>query len=135
MSKEKIKEIIDKPISARQISTKLKPFGISSKTMRIGYGKPQKGYALDDFEDVFQRYLSDLSVTTLQSSEINGLSGNAMRNTTQNVTDENTLEALENSHCYDVTDEEYEERAAIMEHDAGLNRDEAELAAKKDMKQ
>lgn len=124
-----------KPISARQISTKLKPFGISSKTMRIGYGKPQKGYALDDFEDVFQRYLSDLSVTTLQSSEINGLSSNAMRNTTQNVTDENTLEALENSRCYDVTDEEYEERAAIMEHDAGLNRDEAELAAKKDMKQ
>ncbi len=123
-----------KPISARQISTKLKPFGISSKTMRIGCGKPQKGYALEDFEDVFQRYLSDLSVTTLQPNQINGLNGNVIRNTTQNVTDENALETLKNNHCYDVTDEEYEERAAIMEHDAGLNRDTAELAAKRDLK-
>ncbi|MBX2833586.1 MAG: DUF3631 domain-containing protein [Micavibrio sp.] len=51
--------------SARQVSTKLKPFEISSKTLRVGYGNPQKGYDLKDFEDVFPRYLPDLSVTRL----------------------------------------------------------------------
>lgn len=95
-----------KPISARQVSTKLKPFGISSKTLRIGYGNPQKGYDLKDFEDVFPRYLPDLSVTTLQPNDSKGYSNISIRNTEQNVTDENALKVLENSHCYGVTDTE-----------------------------
>lgn len=92
-----------KPISARQVSTKLKPFGISSKTLRVGYGNPQKGYDLKDFEDVFPRYLPDLSVTASQFNETNGCSDISIRNTEQNVTDENASKTAKNRHCYGVT--------------------------------
>lgn len=68
------------PITARQVSRILKPFSIKSKTLRNG-DKTYKGFELKGFEDVFLRYLPDLSVTTSQSSKIEGLRDNSMRNT------------------------------------------------------
>ncbi|MCB9973116.1 MAG: DUF3631 domain-containing protein [Rhodospirillales bacterium] len=94
-----------KPINPRQISTKLKPFGVKSKTLRDGH-KTYKGYDLKDFEDVFPRYLSDLSVTASQPNEINDFNGNAIRNTGQNVTDKNNQKPAKNLDCHGVTDTE-----------------------------
>lgn len=43
-------------ITARQVAYKLRGFDIRSKPLRI-YGKPQKGYELQDCVESFQRYL------------------------------------------------------------------------------
>lgn len=51
-----------KAITARQISTLLKPYKIKSKTMRFGY-ETKKGYEVEQFNDAFARYTPDLCVT------------------------------------------------------------------------
>ncbi|MDD5462874.1 MAG: DUF3631 domain-containing protein [Methylococcales bacterium] len=45
-----------KPISPRQISSRLKGYGIESKTIRIGYDT-KKGFTKDQFQESFERYL------------------------------------------------------------------------------
>jgi putative DNA primase/helicase len=47
-----------KPISARQIASRLAGYGIKSKTIRIGYETP-KGFEVEQFGDAFARYLAD----------------------------------------------------------------------------
>ena len=47
-----------KPLSPRQLSNKLKDYGITSKTVRIGY-ETAKGFECDQFKDAFERYLTD----------------------------------------------------------------------------
>jgi Protein of unknown function (DUF3631) len=47
-----------KPLSTRQLGRMLSAYGIQSKTVRVGYGNPPKGYELSYFEDAFARYLS-----------------------------------------------------------------------------
>jgi hypothetical protein len=46
-----------KPISQRQLSNLLKPFGIASQGVRLPDGSTPKGYSLDAFKDAFVRYL------------------------------------------------------------------------------
>jgi len=46
------------PIKPRQISSRLKGYGIQSKTIRTGCGETPKGYERDQFNDAFSRYLS-----------------------------------------------------------------------------
>lgn len=57
-----------KQITPRQVSKRLKEYGISSKPLRFGYDGVQKGFDLDQFDDVFARYLKnpDFPVTQLQ---------------------------------------------------------------------
>jgi hypothetical protein len=55
-----------KPISETWLARRLRPFGISPRTLRIGRETRAKGYDIADFADAFERYLSDqglLSVT------------------------------------------------------------------------
>ncbi len=57
-------------ISPRQVAKRLKEYGILSHTIRIGI-ETAKGYTIDQFREVFSRYLPippDLSVTTSQTS-------------------------------------------------------------------
>jgi putative DNA primase/helicase len=115
-----------KPISPRQISRMLKPFGIAPQTLRMGYAsKPKKGYALEQFHDAFARYLSNLSVTAEQSHKHNGIGQTLSVTNGAAVTDENDQKALKNKDCYGVTDktpdiEDIEERLAIQQIDGGL---------------
>ncbi len=66
-----------KSLSPKQLANKLKDYGIRSETIRIGYETP-RGYRLDQFADVFERYLSRLtpllSATSSQTNNSNGLS-------------------------------------------------------------
>ena len=57
-----------KPITPRQVSKRLKEYGISSKPTRFGYDGVQKGFDADQFSDAFARYLknTDFPVTQLQ---------------------------------------------------------------------
>ena len=57
-------------ISPRQVAKRLKEYGILSHTIRIGI-ETAKGYTIDQFREVFSRYLPiphELSVTTSQTS-------------------------------------------------------------------
>lgn len=62
-----------KPISPRQLSNRLKEYGIKSKDIRIGY-ENKKGFEKSQFADAWKRYTKnfpsspDLSVTTRQPS-------------------------------------------------------------------
>lgn len=62
-----------KPVSPRQLSNRLKEYGIKSKDIRIGY-ENKKGFEKSQFEDAFNRYTHTqpappvLSVTTRQPS-------------------------------------------------------------------
>lgn len=47
-----------KPISGRQIATRLSGYGIKSKTIRLGAYETAKGFELSQFSDVFTRYLA-----------------------------------------------------------------------------
>ena len=75
-----------KPLSPRQLSTKLKDYGITSKTIRTNSYETAKGFDTDQFNDAFERYLTpsvnlgDLSNKLLESSTGAGFT------VTQNVT-------------------------------------------------
>lgn len=60
-----------KPISKNKLSRLLKPFGVSSNTVKFRDGGTAKGYHLKQFEDAFGRYLAgggSKNVTALPAS-------------------------------------------------------------------
>jgi len=58
-----------KPITARQVSKLLHPYGITPGTVRFTDGTTAKGYTLEQFEEAFSRYLpAPQSVTPSQVS-------------------------------------------------------------------
>lgn len=48
-----------KQLSPRQLSSKLKDYGIASKTIRINGYETAKGFECEQFNDAFERYLAD----------------------------------------------------------------------------
>ena len=47
-----------KPMTPTQLARLVKPFGVSSRTVRFEGTGLSKGYLVDDFRDAFERYLS-----------------------------------------------------------------------------
>ena len=47
------------PISAVELASELRPFGIFPKPIRPGGGKQIRGYKRKDFDDAFERYVAD----------------------------------------------------------------------------
>lgn len=73
----------EKPITARQVARLLAPFGIKSKTIRLGLDETPKGYEREVFVDAWTRYLpilsssaraEELAATPPQTSNGTGLS-------------------------------------------------------------
>jgi putative DNA primase/helicase len=137
------------PITPRQVAKRLKEYGITSHTIRIG-NETAKGYTREQCREAFSRYLSvtpDLTVTTSQPSihEGSGVTddpddpsrfANEMLNVTRKpstdagcdgVTDKNHEE--DDHHQSGYLEELWVERTAIMEVDGGLSRPEAECQA------
>ncbi len=108
-----------KPISPRQVSTRLSGYGIKSKSVRIGYVH-KKGYQMEDFEEAFNRYLNScvlyppvLSGTTGQHSNgatfsvpnKDNVTGHGTKNTghgtkTNNVQDKGNVPDKTGQHGY-----------------------------------
>ena len=82
-----------KQLSPKQLSNKLKDYGITSKTIRIGYDTA-KGYEVDQFKDAFERYLSDPLILPSQSN--NSLEANS--HVFLSVTDRNTVTVTDFHH-------------------------------------
>jgi hypothetical protein len=102
-----------KPITPRQVAKRLKEYGIYSRTIRSGVDTA-KGYILEQFEEVFSRYLSvapEISVTTSQVNDYDGLdvtdtlSDNVTRHTCYgNKTSRVTCKPASGTGCDGVTD-------------------------------
>lgn len=62
-----------KPLSPSQLAKQLRPYNISSKTVRFGHLNTLKGYDLSQFDDAFARYLApaDLPSQGNESPETN----------------------------------------------------------------
>lgn len=95
-----------KPINPRQVSKRLKEYGIASKTVRIGHGTA-KGYEAEQFAEAFARYLSLPGVLPVTQSQ--PLQHKAFPVTEATLCDGNktpsvTLKPLQHKDCYRVTD-------------------------------
>ncbi len=88
-----------KPLTATALARLLKPFGVRPKTIRLGVTTP-KGYALEDLQDAFDRYLSpaelsSASATPQQASECADDLPSTSRNTREHVA---VVESAESAH-------------------------------------
>lgn len=94
-----------KPMRQRQLTSRLKEFGITARDVRIGK-KVKSGFHRNAFQDVFARYLSPAppsgNATSLQSSNHAGCSdfGNATQG--GDVAFENARETSSHAGCSDV---------------------------------
>jgi len=98
-----------KPISPRQIASRLAGYEIRSKTIRIGY-ETVKGFEFSQFGDAFNRYLThpqNLPSQGNNSLEINNGAGFDVTNTKNHVIVQGakvTQETAPNKDCDAVTD-------------------------------
>ena len=61
-----------KPIDARRLAEMLRPYGISSTTIRMPSGQTPKGYKREDFHDAWKRYLPVPLVTATSATSETG---------------------------------------------------------------
>jgi hypothetical protein len=60
-------DLSGKPLDARKLASRLKPYGIRPHTVRVG-DKTAKGYSAEDFNDAFHRYVPEIAVTSVTPS-------------------------------------------------------------------
>jgi len=56
-------------LTARQLATLLKNYGVQPKTVRMPDGSTPKGYSVRDFDDAFTRYLKPLDVQVTETGD------------------------------------------------------------------
>jgi putative DNA primase/helicase len=91
-----------KPITPRQLASLLKPFGITSGTLREGDGT-YKGYRREQFESAWTRYLSVTASQLTQSASFDGFSSVTPAS---DVTDGKDQKTRQSAACDGVTDSE-----------------------------
>ena len=106
------------PISVNQMARLLKPFAVSSGTIRWGE-ETAKGYKLDSFKDVLARYPPFQNVTPSQTNVTAGLSPIPKRHNDMDVTFGKPPEANVTAGCDVVTDEKGGEDAQTKDSPAG----------------
>ena len=130
-----------KPISARGLAHLLKPFKVKPETIRFTAGLA-KGYRRGALHPAWTRYLPQdrgvLPVTSVTSLNAEDLSAARSVTTDSAVTDRSGDKPSRINDVTDVTTdrelsitEAWEERAAILEFDAGYSREQAEALATK----
>lgn len=95
-----------RPMTARQLAQRLREFGVTVSTIRIGLQTP-KGYIKDDFRDAFARYLPSpppQSATPPQPSNGAGFSGFAIRNKDEMLRIEKSPKPSNGAACGGVAD-------------------------------
>ncbi|MFC1542915.1 DUF3631 domain-containing protein [Candidatus Neomarinimicrobiota bacterium] len=91
------------PMSARNLSTLLRPFGIKSKDYRFN-GEVKKGYAISEFKESFLRYLPPQSATSATELFNNNLREAKSATESENVADKYSRNTCNNSLVADVAD-------------------------------
>lgn len=103
----------------------LKDYGIKPKTVRVSSG-PVKGYHVNQFKDELARYPAPT-----EGGGYTGYIGYNVDNKNNDVTDVTDVTTGEVADVADLPDDNnsFEERAAILQFDEGLTRDDAEARA------
>ncbi|MDR3429989.1 DUF3631 domain-containing protein [Silvimonas sp.] len=120
-----------RPVTGKQLSRRLKDFGIKSSDLRIAINV-RKGYKLEQFADVFTRYLlktGSSPATSLQGNTGAASSDISIRNTEQNVADRKTPQPSTGAGCSDVADRNPQpghERESEAENDWLADYEQAE---------
>ena len=131
----------DKKLSPRGLASLLKPFKVKPKNIKLSDQRVVKGYYRARLKPVWDAYLpkggaGSATAATRQKPKDLGISLSATR--PMAVADTKTCKPFKIKEVAAVADrellspdkyEEFEERAAIMEYDGGLTREEAERAA------
>lgn len=131
-----------KPLSKNGLARLLNKFGISPATIRLDKYETAKGYKVEQFQDAFDRYLQSNgllnrhNVTSAAAEAFPAYSETSQAKTALRF--ENGKKANSDGHCDVVTDESadneaFEERASILEYEAGLPRAEAEARARQEI--
>lgn len=95
------------PIKARQLSKRLKEYGIVSKTIRISSDATQKGYEVSQFDEAFARYLAPTPSPSVTTSHPNTDAGFDVTKGQSRYPSENasvTAKPNTGAGCDDVTD-------------------------------
>lgn len=101
-----------KPVTARQIASLLRPFGIVRGTRRDG-SDTFKGYELSQFSSAFSRYLADLSVTRSQPAFQSHPDDFQSVTNDNGVTDTKTPKPAPQLRCDRVTDRKADNGARV----------------------
>lgn len=131
-----------KPISKNSLARTLAEFGIAPNTIRVDASETAKGYKIEQFADAFDRYLPPNP--DLNRNNVTTLAAEALPTLSQPSQPENTLrsengEKANNDGACDVVTvgkldiEAFEERAASLEYEQGLSRNEAEAQARSEL--
>jgi len=107
------------PITARQLASTLKPYGIHSKSVRIGEDNA-KGYEIEQFADAFSRYISSSafsSVTRSQHNKNNDISQFPNVTHCDYVTDKKQPNYTNLKECDLVTDKNHEQPEIFLTED------------------
>jgi hypothetical protein len=103
-----------KNITTLQLATLLRPYGISSKGVRIG-DKTPRGYVAAEFEDAWSRYLPPVqSATAQQASNHEILPQISSATPESNVADEKCRKGPSIQDCCAVADEKGDEGAEVL---------------------
>ena len=101
-----------KPLSPAQLSRLLKPYGVRSKSLRLGEGRNSKGYEVKSFSGAFDSYLSPAppsgNVTPSQPTASAGYSDSQAVTSPSNVTDGNGRKPAATNVCDAVPEENLE---------------------------
>jgi len=97
-----------KPMTTRQLSRRLKEYGIVSKSVRCDpFENPAKGYQLKQFEDAFARYLPATPLSPVTQSQPSNHAGFAVTDAQSRDRSENALvtpKPLQHKECDRVTE-------------------------------
>ena len=111
-------DIRGRPLDGRGLGLRLKGYGIKSKSVRVGEEKTTRGYGASDFADAWNRYLPPAHSAH-----------NAHKTDNKNNFVPDVRDVGDGGMAEAEADDAFEERAAILEFDAGLSREEAETTA------
>ncbi|MDN0074023.1 DUF3631 domain-containing protein [Crenobacter sp. SG2303] len=95
-----------RPMTPKQLSNRLKSYGIKPVVIRVGIATP-RGYRRDDFQDAFARYLEQPGSLTATAQQANNGAGLSVAVQVQNATSKNlsaTLKPLPDKACDNVAD-------------------------------
>lgn len=96
------------PINGYHLAGVLRPYGVSSRTVRLVDKDRAKGYLRTDFADAFSRYLPELALSKRDNVTTRSSSGDEPL--VQSVTpspchgSENARNPVPDAHCHAVTD-------------------------------
>jgi putative DNA primase/helicase len=130
-----------KPITKTQVARLLKPLRVSSGTIRLPDGSTPKGYYLTAFRDAFARYLLAQNATPPQPQDFRGYGADFKTPHREGC---GVCELPEtpsvSAACGAVADrahpphdDEFQQRAGIIEFDGGYSRAEAEQRARAEL--